>query len=167
MENLKAKLKKQGGFTMVELLIVVAIIGILAAVSIPLFNNALEKARHGVDAANIRSAVSMANAEVAASLDVSEEFEDAVLYDFIVDDDTGNTEHQAHLEKLASASTSSTAGVEFLCTKPGDGGNAPQEHLQVVIKYNSTTKETEIAASWKTDTSGHVVKNDSFDTLKT
>ena len=56
MNNLKAKLKKQGGFTLVEMLIVVAIIAILIAVSIPLISNALEKTKHATDAANERAA---------------------------------------------------------------------------------------------------------------
>lgn len=49
------KMKKQGGFTLVEMLIVVAIIAILIAVSIPLVAGALEKAREATDAANERS----------------------------------------------------------------------------------------------------------------
>lgn len=53
------KLKKNGGFTLVEMLIVVAIIAILIAVSIPLINSSLEKARHSVDNANIRDATSL------------------------------------------------------------------------------------------------------------
>ena len=56
MNNLKAKLKKQGGFTLIEMLIVVAIIAILIAVSIPLIGNALEKARDATDQANERAA---------------------------------------------------------------------------------------------------------------
>lgn len=56
MSNLKAKLKKQGGFTLMEMLIVVAIIAILIAVSIPMFNAALERAREATDAANERAA---------------------------------------------------------------------------------------------------------------
>ena len=43
------------GFTLGELLIVVAIIGVLVAISIPIFTSQLEKAREATDAANIRS----------------------------------------------------------------------------------------------------------------
>lgn len=56
MEQLKAKLKKQGGFTLMEMLIVVAIVAILIAISIPMFNAALERAREATDAANERAA---------------------------------------------------------------------------------------------------------------
>ena len=56
MNHLRDRLKKQGGFTMVELLIVVAIIAILIAISIPMFNAALERAREATDAANERAA---------------------------------------------------------------------------------------------------------------
>lgn len=56
MNKLKAKLKKQGGFTLVEMLIVVAIIAVLVAISIPVVADKLEKAREATDAANIRAA---------------------------------------------------------------------------------------------------------------
>lgn len=50
MENNKSK-----GFTLAELLIVVAIIAVLVAVSIPIFSGQLEKARRAVDLSNARS----------------------------------------------------------------------------------------------------------------
>ena len=55
MNALKNKLSKKGGFTLVEMLIVVAIIAILIAISIPLINAALERARDNTDRANLRA----------------------------------------------------------------------------------------------------------------
>lgn len=48
------KLNKKG-FTLAELLVVVAIIGVLVAISIPIFTSQLEKAREATDEANLRS----------------------------------------------------------------------------------------------------------------
>jgi len=48
--------KNKKGFTLAELLIVVAIIGVLVAISIPIFSKQLEKARDATSVANIRSA---------------------------------------------------------------------------------------------------------------
>lgn len=60
------KMRENGkkGFTLAELLIVVAIIAVLVAISIPIFSAQLEKSREATDAANIRSAY----AEVSADL---------------------------------------------------------------------------------------------------
>lgn len=54
--------RKQSGFTLVEILIVVAIIAVLIAVSIPMMNNALDRARCATDAANERAALGLASA---------------------------------------------------------------------------------------------------------
>lgn len=43
------------GFTLAELLVVVAIIAVLVAIAIPIFTSQLEKSREATDAANIRS----------------------------------------------------------------------------------------------------------------
>ena len=57
------KLNKKG-FTLAELLVVVAIIGVLVAISIPIFTSQLEKAREATDAANLRSAYAVASTAV-------------------------------------------------------------------------------------------------------
>ena len=43
------------GFTLSELLIVVAIIGVLVAISIPIFSKQLEKSRIATDQANVKA----------------------------------------------------------------------------------------------------------------
>lgn len=56
MNGLREKFRNKKGFTLIEMLIVVAIIAILIAISIPLINGALEKSRDATDQANERAA---------------------------------------------------------------------------------------------------------------
>ncbi len=55
------KMNKKG-FTLAELLIVVAIIAVLVAIAIPVFNAQLEKSRQATDLANLRSSYAEAMA---------------------------------------------------------------------------------------------------------
>lgn len=50
------KMNKKG-FTLIEMLVVIAIIAILVAIVIPVVGNSTEKAKEAKDAANIRSAI--------------------------------------------------------------------------------------------------------------
>ena len=53
MMNKMRKMKNKKGFTLMEMLIVVAIIAILIAIAIPTFASSLNKARVATDEANI------------------------------------------------------------------------------------------------------------------
>lgn len=48
-------MKRNRGFTLMEMLIVVAIVAVLAAIAIPVFNGSLHKAKVAADMANVRA----------------------------------------------------------------------------------------------------------------
>ena len=64
MMNKMRKMKNKKGFTLMEMLIVVAIIAILVAIAIPTFASSLNKARVATDEANIRAGYASVMAEV-------------------------------------------------------------------------------------------------------
>lgn len=63
------KLKNSKGFTLMEMLIVVAIIAVLVAIAIPTFTNQLEKAREATDLANLRGAYAQVMAAALTNAD--------------------------------------------------------------------------------------------------
>ena len=76
----KAKENKKG-FTLAELLIVVAIIAVLVAISIPIFTSQLEKSRDAVTVSNLRAAYAEAQASyLTNSTSTSAQTEGDVTY---------------------------------------------------------------------------------------
>ena len=61
------KIKNTKGFTLMEMLIVVAIIAVLVAIAIPTFTKSLNDARVATDKANIRSGYASVMAEVLSN----------------------------------------------------------------------------------------------------
>lgn len=78
--------KNKKGYTLAELLIVVAIIGILVAVSIPIFMSQLRKAKLAVDLANARAGKA---AMVAYILTYPEKYIDGNTHTLCYDASTG------------------------------------------------------------------------------
>ena len=79
MHNLKNRSKDKKGFTLAELLIVVAIIAVLVAIAVPIFSGQLEKAKEAADAANLRAAYA-----IAAVQAIGDEGDDVVKGDTTV-----------------------------------------------------------------------------------
>lgn len=70
LDMLKARKERdEQGFTLAELLIVVAIIAVLVAIAIPVFTTQLEKSREATDTANVRSAYAYLMSEYLTTTD--------------------------------------------------------------------------------------------------
>ena len=128
------KLKNSKGFTLMEMLIVVAIIAILVAIAIPTFTNQLEKAREATDMANIRSAY----AEVmAAALTGDATAAEGVKYDADKGEWTKAVEATQKVAEWQTAGGAPTiGGVKDVAAKVS-GNNW-------TITYNEKTAKTTI-----------------------
>ena len=115
------KMNKKG-FTLAELLIVVAIIAVLVAISIPIFSSQLEKAKEATDMANIRSAYAEV---VAAYLGDSKRHVSSVT----LKSDTTNYKSDENAE---------IAGVLYKNILSNESGNTVQNPCEVVVTENGT-----------------------------
>ena len=101
------------GFTLAELLIVVAIIGVLVAISIPIFTNNLRKARLATNQANARAAYAAAITWYIENPNPErEEYKDVGYYDvqkgvFTPGNDDGATEPTPNDPKIGVLDISS------------------------------------------------------------
>ncbi len=59
------RMNNKKGFTLIELIVVIAILGVLAAIAIPRFTTAQEKSRISADKASARTLISAANVKFA------------------------------------------------------------------------------------------------------
>jgi type IV pilus assembly protein PilA len=89
MEVMKKMKKNNKGFTLAELLIVVAIIAVLVAIAIPVFTTRLEQSRETADIANLRSAYAAAQVAALSGDKDGKPMKDGVSYYYDANDDIG------------------------------------------------------------------------------
>ena len=137
LEKRREELKKRGesGFTLMEMLIVVAIIAILIAIAIPVFTSQLENSREATDAANIRSAY----AEVAAKAleDAKKEYTATI----------GADEKQQTQDGWQNKSIDNIAGVPISGIKSKDATTIKYTPGSGITIDNQKVVEREIATS--------------------
>lgn len=89
------KIKNTKGFTLMEMLIVVAIIAVLVAIAIPTFTTSLNKARVATDEANIRSGYASVMADVLTTQFKAEEKDKTAVVTYFLNKDGSVTAGQA------------------------------------------------------------------------
>jgi type IV pilus assembly protein PilA len=121
--NMKKRSKK--GFTLIEMLIVIAIIAILAAIAIPTFSAQLDKANQAVDDANLRTATSLAMADY-----MLESYSGTKYYSATEGEESG-------MAIISSDTTYDTAPTDFY-----PGSEDPTEYIQITIVDGAVTDAT-------------------------
>ena len=120
--------KSREGFTLAELLIVIAIIAVLVAVAIPVFGSQLEKSREAADLANVRAAY----AEVLTEANMG-------IYDKVVTVDLKQKQYDwqsADVITIGGISHSVKEGDTYNWRgKPGAGG-----HCEISFDQGNGTK---------------------------
>ena len=107
MNRMSKKLNKKG-FTLAELLIVVAIIAVLGVVSVPIFSSKLEKAREAADVANMKAAKA-----AAAALYLSDENSVSEGKSYYYDADNGVLEESSSGISGYGQGTKTKGGISY------------------------------------------------------
>ena len=138
--------KNNKGFTLAELLIVVAIIAVLVAIAIPVFTSQLEKSREATDAANIRSAYAVVQS-AALIQDNATDFakNNTANATFTVSGSEGSYKYTAVVKLKQQqdewqSGAQDIGGVTIAATDATKGGTA-------TIEYDQTTNQTTITMS--------------------
>lgn len=134
--------KSREGFTLAELLIVVAIIAVLVAVAIPVFGNQLEKSREAADLANVRAAyaevlteANMGNYDKVVTVDLKQKQNDWQSADIITiggishsvkESDTANWIGKPGAGGQCKISFTQEKGTKFVWS--GNGTSAPNSY---------------------------------------
>ena len=121
--------KKQNGFTLMEMLIVVAVIAVLAAVAIPTISKSVHRSQEMADVANVRAYFAFLQADYMSTGEYRPEISDGTRHDYV------NT------IKYPDGTTIELK-VGYMCVlRPGEGASSSTSGYQ--IHYFCGTKNAD------------------------
>ena len=116
MRNILSQQSNEKGFTLIELIVVIAVLGMIASIAIPKVGNITSRAREQADASNVQilqSAVERYNAENGEYPDSKDDLEE-YINEFPVQKDVSGTEYFYLDTKKNKIVKSSNANTEIL-----------------------------------------------------
>ena len=140
------KTNTKKGFTIIELVIVIAVIGILAAVLIPTFSGVIEKANESAAMQAARNEYELFLAEHAAELDGTEDF--VIVYKDTYAFDVIDGQFNATPVATKSESIQKTGTVDLTKVKSAKTGSASGETVSAPTATDNVTNGS-FYKTWK------------------
>lgn len=143
--------RSRRGFTLMEMLIVVAIIAVLVAIAIPIFTAQLAKARKAADDANCRAAKALASVECMSEYDGKFSAKTPDEWVTYVTSEAGTIPLTGQLDGSTLTCSYNDSSITFVYGGSGSGTSGGS----VVLTDSSGKKHTFTGKDWDTLKAGH------------
>ena len=111
----RSKAKKQNGFTLIELMVVVAIVGVLSAVGLPELTKAQDRAKDAAATATLTNAAKECSLDLISGVATA----DITTFDTFTQTITGTCEVGGNLSIDSKSTDGTTFEVDFVGGVPG------------------------------------------------
>ena len=131
--------KNNKGFTLAELLIVVAIIAVLVAIAIPVFQTRLEQSRETTDIANLRSAYAAGQVAALSGDENGSVYADGT-YAYAPDDKDGIASSGAKIGRgTGTEGKADSSALPSSIIKYSGGNDVRQKEIKIVFSSGTVT----------------------------